>query len=130
MSEGWTTPDEQDATSATTSGDGLAFQVKPIPFEIAGTQYRLSAAAAQTILKEVNRLPSASYPSAEDTARQIDRTLRDASNIFYIEEQIRTLLVAIERIRLRSGRLPAELGPLREALRSAPEQARDRVSRV
>jgi hypothetical protein len=121
MSEGWTTPDEyRELSIAATAGRSLAFQVRPAPFVIAGRQHGLSASAAQAILKEVNRLPRQSYPSAEETARQIDWTLRDGSRACFTDEQARTLLAAVERIRLRSGRLPTELAPLREDLLSTP----------
>jgi hypothetical protein len=123
MSEDRRTPNENQALAAATSDRVLAFQVRPIPFEIADTEYRLSAATAQAILKEVNRLPRISYPLAEEIARQIDRTLRDGSSVRFGYEQARTLLVVIERIRLRSGRLPTDLSPLREALLGAPVTA-------
>lgn len=123
MSEGCTTPNENQTLPAATAGRALAFQVRPVPFEIAAARCRLSAATAQLILKEVNRLPRTSYQCAGETGTRIDRALRDGSNVYFTDEQARTLLVVIERIRLRSGRLPAELCPLREALLSAPATA-------
>ena len=118
MSEGWTITKQDQA--ATTSTRSLAFQVRPVPFVIAGRQYGLSVVAAQVLLKEVNRLPSASYPFAQETGARISQTLGDGSTVHLTDKQARTLLVAMERIRLRSGRLPADLGPLRTALLGAP----------
>jgi hypothetical protein len=90
---------------------------------ITGATHGLSAVSAQLILKEVNRLPRTAYQSAEETGRQIDRALRDGSSVYITDEQARTLLVAIERIRLRSGRLPADVVPVRQALLSTPVTA-------
>lgn len=124
MSERWTAPSGDQGTSAAASSHwSPAFQVRPVPFVITDTTYGLSAVAAQLILKEVNRLPRTAYQSADDTGRQIDRALRDGSSVYITGEQTRTLLVAIERIRLRSGRLPADLIPLRQALLSPPVTA-------
>jgi hypothetical protein len=108
-----------DAAPVATAGRGLAFQVRLNLLEIAGSQHRLSASSTQALLGEVNRLPRAFYPAADELAKQIERTLGDGSNVRLYDEQGRTLLVAIERIRLRSGRLPAELSAVRTALHGA-----------
>jgi len=124
MSEGWSTPSGDETGSGVTGSRwSPAFQVRPVPFVITGQTYGLSAVAAQLLLKEVNRLPRTSHPAAEEIGRQIDRSLRDGSSAIFTDEQPRTLLVAIERIRLRSGRLPAELSPVRHALLSTPVTA-------
>ena len=121
MSEGWTTTKQNH--EATSSTRGLAFQVRPVPFVIAGRHYELSVVAAQVVLKEINRLTTASSPLAQETGMRISQALSDGSSVHLTDTQARTLLVAIERIRLRSGRLPADLVPLRAALLGAPVSA-------
>ncbi len=94
----------------------LAFQVRPVPFVIEGESHGVSASAAQAIFKEVNRLPRTSYRFADETRARLERGLREGVRVRLADEEARTVLVAVERIRIRSGRLPSDLARLRDAL--------------
>ena len=103
--------------------EGQAFQVRSVPFVFSGARHRLSAGAAQAIHREVGRLPQGQSPLVDEIRRQIDRALRDGSRGLFTDEQARTVLAAVERIRLRAGRLPADLERLREGLLRAQRTA-------
>jgi hypothetical protein len=93
----------------------VAFPWRPLIAVLDVERYVVPAMDAQVLLTELRRLPAARYPAAASVTEKITHGLSKGSPASFPEEEVPTLLRAVEGVRARR-RLPAGLRALRAAL--------------
>jgi len=98
----------------------FAFQVRPILVQLDGRRLTISPHEAHVLLGELGRLPRSRHQAAEDIAAAITHGLAAGCAISLDDDGQRSVLRALEGLRL-AGRLPTGLAKLRISILHSAE---------